>query len=223
MSKFSMNNIFEDRAFIMFDGVERAYFVEENTGQISFIYRFAKQEERAREEASISYIVNMYAFLVGLPLAILWGITVPSLNSFYISYASIMNNSLLLLGVMVLAATLSFPVKRNMYKKNFENYLKVARNYLPIVVEDREREHLLKRARKRAWFILIVFVPILAITVWTGYAFVTTSNLGLLILSPLGTFVLLMIVSYSKDRWTGRKITRRMLSDIRRECGGHGG
>jgi len=226
MKKFSMNNIFVDKTFIMFDWADpsyslsswegRAYFVEENTGQISFIYRFPTQGEREQESVSEKHIQN-YAIFIIVPLFALWRGGAPFLNSLYSPYASTVNNVLLLSGLTILILPFYLWYFKSHYRKLFANYQKSAHNYFPILLEDDGKEDILERAQNKRLGKAIVVVVLLVLTIMTGSNFIATSDMETAIIAPLSAAALIVGFPNPKDRWLSWRVSGKMLSDIRRD------
>jgi len=226
MSKFSMNNIFEDKTFVTFDDKERAYFFEKNTGKIWLIHRFPNQVKpegvsRAQEEQNSH--PNAWVYIIVPPLATFWWLASESLNSFFSSYASVSVNSLLLFGTLILAAVPAIYLRRRFAKRVYKSYLESACNYLPIALEDNKREGVLKLGRSGMRLATVAFVVLLFVTIGVGYNFIVTSNIAILVIPSPCVFGLIMLTFSPKDRWKSWRITRKMLSDIRHERGRRGG
>ena len=219
MGKFSLNNLFEDKTFIVSGREGRVYFVEESTGRICFIYRFATEGDR-EHELNWHHTSDMYLFLLGLPAIFVWRAAAPYLYTLYSHYSSVVNNILLLVGLTILLAPLSLWVSQNLNKKAFEGYQKAAKKNSPIFIEDSKKLDVLKQARGRRRLMFAIYAVLLLPMIGTGYHFAVATNMEALIIPPGCAAMLLMLTINLKDRRISRKLTRKMWSDLKREQGG---
>jgi len=211
-----MNNIFDDKAFLMFERADsatirpsdrdgKAYFVEKDTGRICFLYRFpfgGEKEYKSTRENGFKVLVGFFLSLVFVFVAVI-------LYMAFSYEAGIISNALLLLGVTILLIPFGLLADKKLYKYRFEDYQRAVRNHHPIYVADNKKEEVLKRARKKGRTMLLLAVPV-SVALGMGYSFIITANMEYLMLPPLCVIILLMIAPDIKDRWSGWKVARKL-------------
>jgi len=212
MSKYSMNNIFEDKTFLMFERVVsatarlsdrdgKAYFVEEKTGRICFFNRFPYGGEREFERVRENGIVAFLVIIILIPLFFV-GTT---LNLAFSDDASVARNAILLFVANILLAPVGLLADKKQYEYRFEDFQRVKKNYYPIYIDDSKKGEVLARARRKGWNVLVLLMMLLSGAIGAGYGFVMGADVELLIVSPLCVVLLCAFAPDFKDRLSGWK------------------
>ena len=214
MREYSMNNIYEDKTFIMFDRREpgelrsnlhgRAYFVEKSTGRLCLIYRFRDEIAEAQELASRNIFKPSVAVIALVLLAAF------AMGDFYYRYYSgIISNVLVLFVLIALTFFSGIWLIKNDYRELFEDYQKAARRQSPIFLDSNQTEEALRRARLKKWRMLFFLAIALCLVIGTGYHFIATSDTRYLISTSLLTIFLTRIPN-PKEWWSSMSIASKM-------------
>jgi len=188
----------------------RAYFVEEDTGRICFLYRFPyggeSEYRRIRGngiKSSAGAIFVMFAFFVLFVVADLYEVMDNETN--------ITGNALLLIGAIVVVIFYGVLVQKKQYEYRFEDYQSTRRNHDPIYVEENKRKKILERViRKKGRNMLLLFAMLLCITIRAGYLLIRTAEIEVLILPPFSVTLLLAFAPDIADRWRGWNRARKV-------------
>jgi len=219
MRKISMNNIFEDKAFLMFESVDssyttsdmrgKAYFIEEDTGRVGFLYLFATKDEREQRRKREQRI---YTFLIALSIPFLMNYdrNMPGFYALYSRHASVINNAVLLFGLTILAVFVFLWAYRYYEKKYFEKYQQSANNDALTFLDGTEKVKIFEPTWWRWWWMILGFIVILPLTIGMGYSFIATTNMGALPVPPLGVATLFWIVLMVTDRSKGWRLVQKM-------------
>jgi hypothetical protein len=210
MSKYSMNNIFEDKTFLMFERAGsataspldgKAYFVEEKTGRICIFYRFPYGGEKEFERVRGNGIVAFLIIIILIPLFFVGTI----LNLAFSDDASVVRNAILLFVANILLAPVGLLADKKQYKYRFEDFQRVKKNHYPVYIDDSKKGEVLARARRKGWNVLAVLVALLFGAIGAGYGFIMGADTELLLVSPSSIFLLLALAPDFKDRLSGWK------------------
>ena len=190
MRKFSMNSIFEDKTFIMFDRTDqtglkfdtsgRAYFAEENTGRMCYIYRFADEVLGAQEMKGRKHL----GVCAGIVLILIFIFKVADLYITHSYYTDIISNVLMFFGLTTVAVSFGVWVSKNGYKELSKDYQIALKEQNPIFIDENEKEDVLQRARVKKEKKVAVCAALLFLTIGIGLHFIMTSDMLSLVLSP---------------------------------------
>ena len=221
MRKCSLDNIFDDKTFLIFDkgdpacdklsdGAERAYFVEKDTGRICFLNRYmTESEEKKAQEGERRTFRYMLLFL--LSVMVLVHSLAPTLHTIDSSCANIF----FLFGATVLLLPVFLFANKKGEKMLYEDYKRTAKNcpLTFIVATEKVLERILDRRRLAFLIFLIPFFG----TIWLGYRFIITTEMRLVFAVPLGAAISFSLALTIKDRWRGWKLAEKMYVQMQKE------
>jgi len=211
MRKYSMDNIYEDKTFFMFDRADstsaesgwdaKAYFVEKDTGRICFIKRFpyggGKEYARARGEGGVTTLVMLVVLTVFIIVA----------TALYVHFryeANIIGNAALLIVATILLVPWGLRMQKHMYPYRIEDYQRTKRNHTPNYIDENKREEVLElAARRKGRNLLFVLAAWLFATIFWGYDFIMTASIEAVFIFPYGVAFLLAFAPDIADRCKG--------------------
>ena len=215
MNITTMNDIYEDKTFLMFDKTDqerlktdrsgRAYFIEKETGRVCFLYRFTCEVTGSQKLASRGHTTT-----IGGIAGVLGALAAAGVYTLLNAHALAAFNIFTLLGLIAFSVSIGVWISRRDYQTLLADYAITAQKENNLIfISEKERPEVFGRVETKKWKAFILLGVMLFAAIGTGYHFIMTSDVRFLLTAAIFSAFLTFIPN-PKEWWTGIKTAEKM-------------